>query len=426
MAKLHTLTDNFDDNSIDTGKWTTGTESGTGGTLSETGGQLQVVLPVAPPGSIKGFSFIQSLNTYDCTSSGVTVAFPTRTSLAVEAQQGIQVRLDANNIIGFKVFGSSLECTYIIAGSASSVTTARDDRVQRWFRIRESTGTIYWETSFDASTWTIQYSAAASFSLTSTYLRLYAGTSSGISNPGIATFDNLNVQPTIYRNTAEGQSNGTTLSAANSGGGSGTAFDTVTVSGTVAATYSTDTSMFGSQSYKIIPNSSSALYARSNTSGVYSGTCQMYLYLPAYANNNQIFMNIRSSGAHIAVMNINQNGAVIIQNAGGSTLTTSSSGIFLTNQWMRLDLGASVGTTTSNGRITAQLSVMNSFTPVWSYDSGYTTNTGTAELAEYRFGKLDTVPTIASFYMDNAAWRNNMIDFILPESSSPSVAWFTT
>lgn len=232
------------------------------------------------------------------------------------------------------------------------------------------------------------------------------------------------VNDQLRRNTAEGQPDGTTLTNLNSGGGSGDAFDTVTVSGTVARTFSNEQKMFGAQSYKIAASATSALYNRVNTADVYSGSAQLYLYLPTYADANQLFVNLRNASASIASFNVNQAGTIYISNSAGSNIHISSVGIFPTNQWIRIDLAAIVGTTTANGRIVAQASLLNSFAPFWTYDSGYTTNTGTTSFAEFRFGKLDTAPNIALFYMDDASWRPKLVDFIPGQSSSPGVAWF--
>lgn len=420
MAKTHTLTDNFDDNSIDVSKWTAGS-TGTGSSIAETGGQIVVTLP----NSSIGYSFIES-NLLDLTGSSVTVEFPTKPSGGNGVEQALQARLDSNNHASFKVYSATLEMTYLVGGVPNPTTISREDAAQRWFRLRELGGILYWETSPDRSTWTTQRSMAVAFDLSSVKIRLHGGCWQAVASPGTAAFDNFNLDSPTYRNTAEGQANATALTAANSGGGSGNAFSTVTVTGSLAVTYSTDMSMFGAQSYKVVPNASTALYIRPTTSGAYTGACQMYLYLPTYADTNQLFLAIyNSTGSYPARLSIDATGTVRISNLAGSNVHVSSAGTIPTGQWARLDLSAQVGSGTTDGRIIAQGSLLNSFTPFWSYDSGYTTDTGTDTLAEYRFGKLDTTPNIALFYMDNIAWRNNMIDFIPPESSTPQLAWYT-
>lgn len=419
MPKVDSLTDNFDDNSIDNTKWTTGS-SGSGSSIAETNGQLVVTLP----SNVTGFSFVDS-NTLDLTNSSAIVECPTRPNATNGTEQALQLRLNASNYVGFKLQPNSIEMAYSVGGTPNSTFITRDDRLQHWFKIRESGGTVYWETSPDRTNWTIQRSEAAAFDLSTVKVRLHGGCWQAVASPGTAAFDNFNLESPTFRNTAEGQPNSTTLTAANSGGGSGDAFSVYSTQGTISTTYSTDISMFGTQSYKVVANASSAVYIVSNTSGAYCGSSQMYLYIPAYPSPNQLFLLIyNTANSPTARFTINGNGAVLIGNVSG-TIHTSSAGTIPLNQWVRLDFAVQVGATTSNGRIVGQVSLQNSFTPLWSYDSGYSTNTGTDPLMSYQRGKLDSAPNIPLFYMDHIAWRNNMIDFIPPESSSPGVGWFT-
>lgn len=417
-AKVSTLTEPF--NTLDTSKWDYVDGDGT---LTVTGGELVVAL--LPSKSGYTYDLYTSKDTYDLTNSELVVEIPGRVNGSQGTEQQLLLMIDNNNLIGLMIDGPFYVMRIITAGSGSDTYYNPYPSNDRWWRIRESAGTIYWESSPDRSNWTILRSTASTFSITALKARLSVGTWQPIASPGTAKFDNINLETPVYRNTAEGQSNGTTLTAANSGSGSGDAFDIVTANGTIARTFSNELAMFGSQSYKVVPSSSSALFCRVNAPATtYSATLQMYLYLPTYADNNQMFMQIRSASAAVTDISINASGQVRIDNAVGGNVITTAAGVFPTGQWVRMDLSATVGTTTSNGRIMVQLSTQNSFTPFWSYDTGYVANTGTAALAEYRFGKLDTVPNIALFYFDNIAWRSNMIAFIPPESSSPGVAWF--
>lgn len=222
----------------------------------------------------------------------------------------------------------------------------------------------------------------------------------------------------LQRNTSEGQANGTILTAANSGGGSGDAFSTVTSSGTIAYVYSTDNSAFGSTSFKVTPSTSSALYCIASATSTNTGANQMYVYLTGYPSANQLFLNIRTASSNIAAYNINQNGSLVIQNATGSVIYTSPAGIVSLYQWVRLDMYVEIGATTSSGRIVATASYTNSITPFWGMDTGNTTNTGTTNIAEYRFGKLDTTPNIGTFYFDNCAWDAGAAATIPPQTST--------
>lgn len=420
IAKTSTLTENFDSGTIDSAKWGIGSGDGV---MAQTSGALTFTLA----SNTSGYSYntLWSYDSYDLTNSEIIVEIPQKVGSSQGTEQQLILELDSNNNIWFIIDGPMYIYRFKTAGVDADSYLNPYPVTDRWWRIRESSGTIYWEASPDRSNWSVLYSAAVTFAVSALTVTFCSGTWQPIASPGVAKFDNLNLETPTYRNTAEGQTNGTTLSAANSGGGSGDAFDTITTSGTIARTFSTEQSMFGVQSYKIVPSASSAIFCRVNApASSYSASVQMYLYLPAYPDNNQMFMQIRSASAAVCDFNINQTGVVRIGNAAGSNVTTSGAGAFPTGQWMRLDLSAVIGTTTSNGRINAQLSVANSFTPSWSYSSGATVNTGTAAIAEYRYGKLDTAPAIAPFYFDNTAWRSNMSAFIPAESSTPSIAWF--
>lgn len=420
MATVDTLIDNFDDNSLDTGKWTATTV--TGSTLSETGGEIAITLPASPN---TGYSFIES-SALDLTSSSAYVQMTTRPAATSGTEQAIQLRLDSSNYLGFRLYPTQLEMSYVVGGSSFATTISRDDRTHVWFRIREFNGFVYWETSGDKSSWTLQRRELAQFNISLVKVRLHAGTWQTVASPGTASFDNFNSDATPLVNTAEGQPDGTTLTAANSGGGSGDSFATVTVTGSLAVTYSTDMSMYGTQCYKVVPSSSTALYIRPSTSGAYCGSCQLYIYLPTYADNNQQFVAIYSAGGYyLATLNVNQSGSIRVNNRAGTNLHASAASTMPTSQWVRIDVAVMAGSGTTDGRIVAQASTMNSFTPFWSFDSGYTTNTGTDTIAEYRIGKLDTTPNIALFYLDQLAWRSGMIAFIGPPTTTASSAWLT-
>lgn len=410
MAAIQTLVDNFDDNSIDSGLWSTGIAAGS--SITETGGQLVI----APPVSATGYSYMDSNATYSLVGSSVTLELAGTISTSTGVEQIFEVMIDDNNYIMFFIANTGAGMRLVTAAADDSTYTTRDDRAMRWLRIREASGIIYWESSPDRSSWTVQRSAPSTFSLASVKVRLSCGCWQAVASPGTAIFDNLNVSPTTYRNTAEGQTNGTTLTAANSGGGSGTAFGAVANNGNAVTIYSSDVAMFGARSYK--------------TTASAGGSTSMTILPPAntYCMNFQGYFRTTAASADEGIMfmaaDITNGTGGAFSCTGGGTLTvgnldtpTTFSQAIPVGQWIRMDLSVIVGTTSSNGRVKAQLSYANSFTPFWSYDSGYTINTGTTPFTI-------ASPVFAQGYADNIAWRFNMSDFIPPESSSPSIAWF--
>lgn len=155
MALLQTLTDDFDDSSFDTGKWTS---DGFNVTLSETD-TLNLVT-----GTSFGVLDTVSINTFDLTGSyfaiklldaGTPFNADTTTSFYVYslAQTMIQPSFSvSNNLINFfytNEFGDDYFRTTIAYSSA-----------HQYVKLRESGGTLYWDTSPDGITYTNQASYA--------------------------------------------------------------------------------------------------------------------------------------------------------------------------------------------------------------------------------------------------------------------------
>ncbi len=208
----------------------------------------------------------------------------------------------------------------------------------------------------------------------------------------------------MKRNTTEGQASGTTLTAANSGGGSGYAFDGVSVSGTTTQTFSSAQAMHGSRSYAISGSATSTVEIYYNTPNDTTGTQQAYYYFTAYPSATCNVMSAYSD-EYISILSITNTGRLNTYTNVG-LVNQSTSGAIPLNTWVRLDLVTYVGTTNSNGRVQVKLSLGDSTSPVHSYDSGATTDTGIVPVTTYIFGKLDSAPSISTFYMDDVTiWQ---------------------
>jgi hypothetical protein len=150
---LAQLGDDFDDGRIDTTLW-----SGNFGTVSETGGRARIS---AVAGVSSGF---QSARQWKLQGSRTTVRLATvpsggtngRTSFMVNAvTSGTRIGFECNATTG------NLSCKSDVGffdGSAVSVTYSPIDHA--WLRIREASGTVYWETSGDGFSWSARRSLA--------------------------------------------------------------------------------------------------------------------------------------------------------------------------------------------------------------------------------------------------------------------------
>lgn len=184
MAKLDTLTDNFS------------TENGTtwfnyaSPSIAATGGTLQIT-------PTTGYPTLQTNATnWDLTASYMLfqVTMPnvglgsTAFIAAAEASSG--------NSVQFLWLPNSLYMREAVSNVNSDTSITYDSVAHKWLRIREASGTVYWDTSPDGATWTNRRTKASSLTLTSVYVLLLAGCGGSETSPGVAIIDNFNIPGT--------------------------------------------------------------------------------------------------------------------------------------------------------------------------------------------------------------------------------------
>lgn len=188
---VETLTDNFDDNSIDTAKWTA-----TAG-VTETGQRLEI--------SSASVAELRSVRAYDLVGSAVHVKVPQvanaggssldfTTFRLIRGGQFAEIR--HNNTVGTVTFRA------VVGGVTTNLPTySAVDHL--WWRIRADATDIFFETAPDGATWTVQHSVAKPDWIDVTEVHLRSQSQSG--TPATAIFDNLNVEPfTTVNGTALG------------------------------------------------------------------------------------------------------------------------------------------------------------------------------------------------------------------------------
>lgn len=168
----------------DTTKW-----NGFGASVTVAGGQLQITPTVS--GS---YQAVGANATVNLTGHAVQVEVPQTLNLGNGSTETLLEFMapDFSNRFVMGRSGSSLIFRVSTGGAASDTTTTYNAVSHRWWRIRESTGTVVFETSPDASTWTTRRTAAHTLTTTSGgYVRLEAGFYGTEPAPGTAVFDNL-------------------------------------------------------------------------------------------------------------------------------------------------------------------------------------------------------------------------------------------
>ena len=187
----YSLRDDFDDNSIDTGKWTAQADAGTA--VTETNQRLELSLSSAGV----AYAGLTSTGVYSLYGSSVAVECVDPGTGGAGRTASLDLALDTSNVLKIIVDGPNVMAQTIIAGINTSFGTTAFGASHRWWRIREAGGSVSLETSPTGlrGTWTVLYSLDTPFALGSLTVKLFGGTYATVGSPGTVRFDNLNVPP---------------------------------------------------------------------------------------------------------------------------------------------------------------------------------------------------------------------------------------
>lgn len=96
------------------------------------------------------------------------------------------------------VEAGNLVCREVVSGTENDTTVTWSGTDHAWWRIRESAGTIYWDTSPDGMVWTNRRSKTSGIGVPLNMgVVLMAGYWDTEPSPGTAMFDNLNLRPSL-------------------------------------------------------------------------------------------------------------------------------------------------------------------------------------------------------------------------------------
>ena len=189
MALLETLTDGFDDNIIDSSKW----EVYGGDLVEETGGELRITV-----GDGVAYHGIQSVDTYDLSDSFALVriayAGAIISMLSLETELKI-IKDNGTNELYITISGGNTITAYKVVGGTTTEIGQQpyDPNVHKYLRIREDSGTVYWEYSTDGLTWTELGSDSTPFVITAVIGLIQAGNFEEETQTTTVRFDNFNI-----------------------------------------------------------------------------------------------------------------------------------------------------------------------------------------------------------------------------------------
>ena len=338
------LADMLHGNSLDTTKWT-----GAYGTLS----YAQTGMTITNPISYTGYGGINSISSYNLTGSTMYCRMPNAGNQSLTSLQvyPIQLQLSSGNVAGFIIAGGNVQAFSTVAGTttySSSVTYSSTTHL--WFRIRESGGTMYWDTSPDSQTWNAFYSVANPFAVTALSFVIAAGTYSSEASATTIIVDMVNSPAAIAPvggqfnryNNAEGGTSGTAVTSVNSGGVSGYAFDAF---GATLPTFDNSQFFTGTLSYKLTAaaSQSNITWNIPGSTSIVSGSiytrCYVYFLTSAFTNGGVIVIAASGSTPKVTVAS-----GKFVAWAG----TTSTSGVtsLSAGTWYRIETQVNFSTTT--------------------------------------------------------------------------------
>ncbi len=217
----------------------------------------------------------------------------------------------------------------------------------------------------------------------------------------------------LRTNSAEGGTNGVAATGANSGGGSGDAFNDIAIFSGSTITYSTSQKHNGLNSYHLSATGAAGYFDYSGAASA-SVSYRVYIYLPTLPSTGMRLITMDGATAGVGV-NITGTGRLQLVDVTGTPITAFTTPLS-TSTWYRVELGATAATSTT-GSATLAYYANNSTSPVETAISGTTYNLGTGTFAKGRVGK-DTISGNADFYLDDIAFNDSSSSLIGPVNTT--------
>lgn len=188
MPGINTLVDNFNDNTVNPALW-----SGSYGTYQEAGGRARVACDTA-------FNAYKSATSYTLTGSSVflQVYAPAAAGASSSTCTMFVTSSTAGTDAGFLIdTAGNAVGVYLRSGFADGapVFLTYNPTAHAWLRLRETAGTLYWETAPDGATWTVQRTAATPAWAANADLALFMDSHRDAGTNNWTEYDNLNALP---------------------------------------------------------------------------------------------------------------------------------------------------------------------------------------------------------------------------------------
>lgn len=203
------------------------------------------------------------------------------------------------------------------------------------------------------------------------------------------------------RNRAEGGTNATTVSTANSGGTSGDPFTTVSIGGAGTFTFDATRAYKGALSYKVVSDGAAVLgtWTLPTPAKVPRLWGRLYFYATALPAANVGLVQLREGGAQGFRLTLNSSGQLEARNAANAVVATVAAAVAL-NQWVRIELRAHGDATAGE----AEIRLYNNpeaITPTASASA-----TGVAMREQWDEIRVGNVGAAYTHWIDNASFSD--------------------
>lgn len=191
MAPIATLRDDFTDNTI-AAVWGQSYELGSA-TNAETGGQAVITLPNSTAGTHD--ACYETLPIFDMTGGEFYINIGTMVATGVAATAYFRIYLDASNYVEWTQTSNTIRAQKVLAGGATSLFSATwSSTTYKYLKIKESGGTISFDSSTNGTSWTNRATVTTALSIAVTAVGVWFGASCGnIASPGTFKLNDVNL-----------------------------------------------------------------------------------------------------------------------------------------------------------------------------------------------------------------------------------------
>jgi hypothetical protein len=194
MPLTEALQDDFTATSVDTVKWPNNFNSGAGGAPSQPAGRARIPCST-------GFAGYSSDTIYTLADSSVFARLYPPELAGATAEAWVQLQVTSTTSGTDAIFEINTATGLIRMASRTGfsdptqITLPYDAGLHAWLRIREDSGTLYWDTSPDNVTWTNRRTTTSPAWVSDTDLAMQVVTHRDAGTTDYAEFDDFNIAP---------------------------------------------------------------------------------------------------------------------------------------------------------------------------------------------------------------------------------------